>query len=178
MFTRRLRLPPSWSYSPSHFVPLSNSKSWVSLAKCSSLVHRALSYLLILHGSIAVPPTHLHSAPLRSSPLPSSCACTFRCVFLVFCFWCCCYVEFVLEHFLSVSVCLCLFPTVLRPSILFLPTILSFSIPSYCIRCYTWRSLVLCSAQHQKQKTRKTQWKVCAQLLGKGELLRMRYTSA
>ena len=44
--------------------------------------------------------------------------------------------------------------------------------------CYTWRSLVLCSAQHQKQKTRKTQWKVCAQLLGKGELLRVRYASA
>ena len=35
----------------------------VSLAKCSSLVHCALSYLLVLHGSIAVPPTHLHSAP-------------------------------------------------------------------------------------------------------------------
>ena len=26
-------------------------------------MHRALSYLLVLHGSIAVPPTHLHSAP-------------------------------------------------------------------------------------------------------------------
>ena len=41
-------------------------------------------------------------------------------------------------------------------------------------RCYTWRSLVLCSAQHQKQKMRKTQWKVRAQQLGKGELLRVR----
>ena len=45
-------------------------------------------------------------------------------------------------------------------------------------RCYTWRSLVLCSAQHQNQSTRKTQRKVRAQLLGKGELLRVRYTSA
>ena len=27
-------------------------------------MHRALSYLLVVHGSIAVPPTHLHSAPL------------------------------------------------------------------------------------------------------------------
>ena len=44
--------------------------------------------------------------------------------------------------------------------------------------CYTWRSLVLCSAQHQKQKTRKTQRKVHAQLLGKGKLLRVCYTSA
>ena len=26
-------------------------------------MHRALSYLLVLHSSIAVPPTHLHSAP-------------------------------------------------------------------------------------------------------------------
>ena len=46
------------------------------------------------------------------------------------------------------------------------------------LRCYTWRSLVLCSAQHQKQKTKETQRKVRAQLLGKGELLRVRYTSA
>ena len=36
----------------------------LSLAKCSSLVHRAPSYLLVLHSSIAVPPTHLYSAPL------------------------------------------------------------------------------------------------------------------
>ena len=50
------------------------------------------------------------------------------------CKWHCCYVEFVLEHSPSISVCLCLFPTVLRPSILFLPTILSFSVPSYCTR--------------------------------------------
>ena len=34
--------------------------------------------------------------------------------------------------------------------------------------CYTWRSLVLCSAQHQKQKTRKMQRKVRAQLLHNG----------
>ena len=52
--------------------------------------------------------------------------------------------------------------------------------PVCCVlwRCYTWRSLVLCSAQHQKQKTRKTQRKVRAQLLGKCELLRVGYTSA
>ena len=47
-----------------------------------------------------------------------------------------CHVEFLLEHSLSVSVRLHLFPsvTVLCPSILFLPTILSFSVPSYCIQ--------------------------------------------
>ena len=32
-------------------------------------------------------------------------------------------------------------------------------------RCYTWRSLVLCSAQHQKQKTRKMQRKVRSYLV-------------
>ena len=40
-----------------------------------------------------------------------------------------CYVEFVLERSPSVSVRLHLFPSVLRPSITFFPTILSFSIP-------------------------------------------------
>ena len=45
-----------------------------------------------------------------------------------------CYVEFVLEHSPSVSVRLRLFPSVLRPSITFFPTILSFSVPFRPIR--------------------------------------------
>ena len=45
-----------------------------------------------------------------------------------------CYVEFVLEHSPSVSVRLRLFPSVLRPSITFFPTIHSFSVPFRPIR--------------------------------------------
>ena len=47
-----------------------------------------------------------------------------------------CYVEFRLEHSLSVSVRLCLFPSVLRPSILFFLIILFFSVPFRCIRTF------------------------------------------
>ena len=45
-----------------------------------------------------------------------------------------CHVEFVLKHSPSVSVRLCLFPSVLRPYITFFPTILSFSVPFRPIR--------------------------------------------
>ena len=45
-----------------------------------------------------------------------------------------CHIEFRLEHSLSISVHLCLFPSVPRPSTLFLLTILFFSVP-FCRIC-------------------------------------------
>ena len=47
-----------------------------------------------------------------------------------------CHVEFCLEHSLSVSVRLCLFPSVPRPSTLFFPTILFFSVPFCCVHTF------------------------------------------
>ena len=47
-----------------------------------------------------------------------------------------CHVEFLLEHSLSVSVRLCLFLSVPRPSTLFFPAILCFSVPFCCIHIF------------------------------------------
>ena len=49
---------------------------------------------------------------------------------------CVCHIEFYLEHSPSVSVRLRLFPSVPRPSTLFFPTILFFSVPFRCIRTF------------------------------------------
>ena len=57
-----------------------------------------------------------------------------------------CYVEFVLEHSLSISVRLCLFPSVLRPSIMFLPAILSFSVPFLLHPCPYYVSVLSVSS--------------------------------
>ena len=54
-----------------------------------------------------------------------------------------CYVEFVLEHSPSVSVRLRLFLSILRPSITFFPTILSFSVPFRPIRVRVMFRLIL-----------------------------------
>ena len=59
------------------------------------------------------------------------------CVFFSVYYTYVCHVEFILEHSPSVSVCPRLFPSVLCPSILFFPTILSFSVPFCRIRVRT-----------------------------------------
>ena len=61
-----------------------------------------------------------------------------------------CYVEFVLKHSLSISIHLRPFPSVLRPSITFFPTILPFSVPfvaSVPVLCFCLFRLIL-SAFH------------------------------
>ena len=69
--------------------------TWVSLdpnpffLMYSSLVHRAPSYLLVLHGSIAVPPTHLYSAPLGVRLYQVAAHAPFVASFSSFVFWCC-----------------------------------------------------------------------------------------
>ena len=51
-------------------------------------------------------------------------------------------VEFCLEHSHSVSVRLRLFPSVPRPSTLFFPTILFFSVPFCCVRTFPRRTIL------------------------------------
>ena len=57
-----------------------------------------------------------------------------------------CYVEFVLEHSPSVSIRLRLFPSVLHPSIMFLPAILSFSVPFLLHPCSYYVSVLSVSS--------------------------------